>query len=809
MKRKLFCLLTLLLTVCSGAWAEVTSPYTLSWLNKASIPAKNATSVTSGDVTWGMSVTSSSDTWQANDRGIKAQVTKITFNTDEIPGKITKITINIGRNSNSYLSSLSMTCKVNNVVYGTAGTHLSAKANTDYEFTPLTAQQGTIDISIDNDQESDQLYIGSIKVEFQDAAAPTITAVDAASIKATTSGVNATTNIDVEGANLAGSTLTATLSPAVEGLSVNLASTTITAGAITTTATLTYNRTSNVKQGTTTLTISDGTTSKEIAVTYSATITPWTLQSISESTTWTFDDSNITSGTKSGGPASLTLYANIEGMTFGNDFDATALEMAGNYPYYSPTRIAQAKSMKFNTTVRGKVVVSYASPNSATAYISINGGNNGSTISATTTGSVAVNAGDVTIKGYSDEEHNTESLLNISQVVFTATPYSVTYNGNGSDGGVVPTDANYYASGESVTVLDNTGSLTKEEKIFGGWNTASDGSGISYVAGATFSISNDITLYAQWIEPAIVTMPEGTRSGYSCTGETATPGSDRTLYGRTVYQIAAGSSITLTIPATTVVSKITITGTSAESAGSNVTITGVTGDTSGEQSFNGRKGAIVSFDFVPKTQTTTYTISSGAAKPSWVIITIYGTEHDDITITPANNMSTYVTPTALDFTGIGGLTAYVATGKGTGTVLMSPVTAVPANTPLLLVGTAGTPYSVPVAAEASAPGTNYLKKGPETFTGTEENKYILWTDGKFHLVAAGTLAANKAYLDLAGTSARELSIAFEDDGETTAISEVRGLKSEVRGEYFNLNGQRVAQPTKGLYIVNGRKVVIK
>ena len=122
------------------------------------------------------------------------------------------------------------------------------------------------------------------------------------------------------------------------------------------------------------------------------------------------------------------------------------------------------------------------------------------------------------------------------------------------------------------------------------------------------------------------------------------------------------------------------------------------------------------------------------------------------TITPANDMSTYVTPAALDFSEVDGLTAYVATGKGTGTVVMSPVTAVPASTPLLLVGTAGTPYSVPVAAEASAPGTNYLKKGPETFTGTEENKYILWTDGKFHLVAAGTLAANKAYLDLDGVA---------------------------------------------------------
>ena len=167
--KKLLTLFTLLLTVCSGAWGEVTSPYTISWLNSAAIPAKDATSVKSGDVIWGMSVTSSSDTWEANSRGIKAKISQITLNTDDIPGEITKITINIGRNSSKYLTNISMTCKVNNVVYGTANTHLSEKANTDYEFTPSTAQVGTIDISIDNTQEDDQIYIGSIKVEFQDA----------------------------------------------------------------------------------------------------------------------------------------------------------------------------------------------------------------------------------------------------------------------------------------------------------------------------------------------------------------------------------------------------------------------------------------------------------------------------------------------------------------------------------------------------------------------------------------------------------------------------------------------------------------
>ncbi len=75
--------------------------------------------------------------------------------------------------------------------------------------------------------------------------------------------------------------------------------------------------------------------------------------------------------------------------------------------------------------------------------------------------------------------------------------------------------------------------------------------------------------------------------------------------------------------------------------------------------------------------------------------------------------------------------------------------------------------------------------------------------------AAFSIAANKAYLAVPEALASLARSFWFDEGETTSLREVRGLKSEVRGEYFNLNGQRVAQPTKGLYIVNGRKVVIK
>ena len=45
--------------------------------------------------------------------------------------------------------------------------------------------------------------------------------------------------------------------------------------------------------------------------------------------------------------------------------------------------------------------------------------------------------------------------------------------------------------------------------------------------------------------------------------------------------------------------------------------------------------------------------------------------------------------------------------------------------------------------------------------------------------------------------------------ETTGISEVMGNTEKASGIYYDLQGRRIAQPQKGLYIVNGKKVVLK
>ena len=80
--------------------------------------------------------------------------------------------------------------------------------------------------------------------------------------------------------------------------------------------------------------------------------------------------------------------------------------------------------------------------------------------------------------------------------------------------------------------------------------------------------------------------------------------------------------------------------------------------------------------------------------------------------------------------------------------------------------------------------------------------------GFYKLSASGTIGANKAYLTYSGGGSSAPSF-FGFDGNTTSINEVRGKMEDVSGEYYDLQGRRVSQPAKGLYIVNGKKVVIK
>lgn len=106
------------------------------------------------------------------------------------------------------------------------------------------------------------------------------------------------------------------------------------------------------------------------------------------------------------------------------------------------------------------------------------------------------------VTGASAIPSSNPQAVNIAKITVTytatgGTTYSVTYDGNSQTSGTAPTDDNNYLSGSTVTVLGNTGSLTKTDYTFAGWNTAAGGTGTHYNAGETFSIgSADVDLYA-------------------------------------------------------------------------------------------------------------------------------------------------------------------------------------------------------------------------------------------------------------------------------------------------------------------------
>lgn len=176
-----------------------------------------------------------------------------------------------------------------------------------------------------------------------------------------------------------------------------------------------------------------------------------------------------------------------------------------------------------------------------------------------------------------------------------------------------------------------------------------------------------------------------------------------------------------------------------------------------------------------------------------------------VSITAAG-FATYASDFGLDFSGLD-VKVYKARVNGT-TITFDKVTEVPAGEGVLLQGE-GT-FEVPVkSVDAWAADDNAFVRGTgaAVATGDGPYNYILnKVNGVvgFYKANGQTVAKNRAYLQ-SMTAAARISLNFDE--ETTGISEV--VKSDVNNKVFDLQGRHIAQPTKGLYIMNGRKVLVK
>ncbi|MBQ3198734.1 MAG: fibronectin type III domain-containing protein, partial [Alistipes sp.] len=142
--------------------------------------------------------------------------------------------------------------------------------------------------------------------------------------------------------------------------------------------------------------------------------------------------------------------------------------------------------------------------------------------------------------------------------------------------------------------------------------------------------------------------------------------------------------------------------------------------------------------------------------------------------------------------------------------------ALPANQGFILAGDAGAITMVPAAGEATVDisGENVMGHSAGAAKELSENSGYILAGGSqgpgFYATGAGTLAMNKAYLALSGTDLTGMrSVVIRFPGLTDidrATVDGMGMDDAV---IYDLSGRRVDNPSRGIYIVNGKKLYVK
>ena len=173
---------------------------------------------------------------------------------------------------------------------------------------------------------------------------------------------------------------------------------------------------------------------------------------------------------------------------------------------------------------------------------------------------------------------------------------------------------------------------------------------------------------------------------------------------------------------------------------------------------------------------------------------------------------TWVATADIDFEATADVTAYQITEATPQGITAEEVKKAPKGAALLLNGT-GTVELKRTSGVSPLTNNKMLACTDASVTGitgsaTSTDIYVLGNGSKglgFYMLK-NTLQAGKGYLSISGgASAKATFIGFE---ETTGICNVSET-SEEEGVCYNLQGVRVMNPQKGIYIKNGKKIVVK
>ena len=160
------------------------------------------------------------------------------------------------------------------------------------------------------------------------------------------------------------------------------------------------------------------------------------------------------------------------------------------------------------------------------------------------------------------------------------------------------------------------------------------------------------------------------------------------------------------------------------------------------------------------------------------------------------------------------LSAYIITGIEDGVLVLSEVNVIPAGMPVLLFSKElkGNDFrTAPIEAEPTRM-TNMLRVAPEGGQPVELGEVYLLYNDVFYYTQKGTIPENDVYLLTTLPNERtRFSYPLGSRGGTSGIVDSRTVNPEATSVWYSLDGHRLTtKPTrKGVYIMDGRKVVIK
>ena len=181
-------------------------------------------------------------------------------------------------------------------------------------------------------------------------------------------------------------------------------------------------------------------------------------------------------------------------------------------------------------------------------------------------------------------------------------------------------------------------------------------------------------------------------------------------------------------------------------------------------------------------------------------------EYVDLTIS-SYEWATFVTPSAVQFPD--DVTAYIITEITDGNAVGEQITEAPAGTPVIVNGAEGI-HKLLNIGKANEILNNELQVSDGTVTGDGTIYVLAVEDGQagFAPLSNGkTLSDGKAYLKVENASGAKIN--FVIDGEATDIRNIENAVDFSDGDWYNLQGVKVTNPQRGIYIHNGKKVVIK